>query len=201
MNLFKNEKGIGLIAFIIIFVLIILIIGVGIFFSKKAIKKTTLEDIKTNMLLIKGKAKGINEKYNFKDIENLVGVEYSFGEKIEEPEEEEEEEKKDKKDDKKKTDNKKEEDKKENEEEQEEIKEVQEINFNFSEELKGKIEEQGKSVYVWTQDDLNNNGLATITVNEDDFYAVEYESGEIYYSKGYSKDNKTYYSFTELQSL
>ena len=37
MNLFKNEKGIGLIAFIIIFVLIILIIGAGIFFSKKAI--------------------------------------------------------------------------------------------------------------------------------------------------------------------
>ena len=72
MNL-KIEKGITLVALIITVIIMLILIGVTIHFSTDAVKKANLEDIKTNMISIKTRAKIIAEQYNFKDIENLVG--------------------------------------------------------------------------------------------------------------------------------
>ena len=72
MNL-KMEKGITLIALIITIILLIILIGVSFNFGGDALRKANLEDIKTDMISIKTRAKIIVEQYNFKDIENLVG--------------------------------------------------------------------------------------------------------------------------------
>lgn len=69
----NKEKGITLVALIITIILMIILAGTGVYLGDKAIDKAKLEDIKTDMISIKTKAKIIAEQYNFKDIENLVG--------------------------------------------------------------------------------------------------------------------------------
>ena len=68
MNL-KKEKGITIVALIITVILMLILVGVGIDFGTDAINKARLEDIKTDMISIKTRAKIITEQYNFKDIE------------------------------------------------------------------------------------------------------------------------------------
>ena len=72
MNL-KIEKGITLVALVITVILMMILVGVTVHFSTDAIEKANLEDIKTDMISIKTRAKIVAEQYNFKDIENLVG--------------------------------------------------------------------------------------------------------------------------------
>ena len=72
MNL-KIEKGITLVALVITVILMLILAGVGLHFGTDAIDKAKLEDIKTDMISIKTKAKIIAEQYNFKDIDSLVG--------------------------------------------------------------------------------------------------------------------------------
>lgn len=73
MNL-KLEKGITIIALIITIILMLILAGVGIHFGFDAIDKAKLEDIKTDMISIKTKAKIVAEQYNFKDIDSLIGT-------------------------------------------------------------------------------------------------------------------------------
>lgn len=72
MNL-KIENGITIIALIITIVIMIILAAVGIELGNEAINNAKLEDIKTDMISIKTKAKIVTEQYNFKDIESLVG--------------------------------------------------------------------------------------------------------------------------------
>lgn len=72
MNL-KSQKGITIIALVITIILMLILVGVGINYGGDAIEKAKLEDIKTDMISIKTRAKIITEQYNFKDIESLVG--------------------------------------------------------------------------------------------------------------------------------
>ena len=74
---FKMEKGITLVALIVTVIIMLILVGVTIRFSTDAVKKANLEDIKTDMISIKTRAKIIAEQYNFKDIESLVGSEIS----------------------------------------------------------------------------------------------------------------------------
>lgn len=69
----KAKKGITLVALVITVILMLILAGVGLHFGTEALEKSELEDIKTDMISIKAKAKIIVEQYNFKDIENLVG--------------------------------------------------------------------------------------------------------------------------------
>lgn len=73
MNL-NREKGITLVALIITIVLMLILAGVGIDFGSDAITKAKLEDIKTDMISIKTKAKIIADQYSIKEIDNLVGT-------------------------------------------------------------------------------------------------------------------------------
>lgn len=73
----KMEKGITLVALVITVILMMILVGVGINMGGDAIDKANLEDIKTDMISIKTRAKIIAEQYNFKDIDNLVGSEIS----------------------------------------------------------------------------------------------------------------------------
>ncbi len=74
MNL-NNEKAITIIALIITIIIMLILAGVGVHFGNEALNKAKLEDIKTDMSSIKTKAKIVAEKYNFKDIDNLIGSE------------------------------------------------------------------------------------------------------------------------------
>ena len=73
MNL-KNQKGITLVVLVITIIVMLILVVVGVKFGGDAVKKAGLEDIKTDMLTIKTKAKIVAEQYNFKDIDNLVGT-------------------------------------------------------------------------------------------------------------------------------
>ncbi len=71
----KNRNGITIIALLITVIIMLILAGVGLYFGTDAIRRARLEDIRTNMLSIKTKAKIIVEQYNFKDIDALVGSE------------------------------------------------------------------------------------------------------------------------------
>lgn len=69
-----SNKGITIVALIITVVIMLILAGVGIYYGSDAIDKARLEDIRTDMISIKTKAKIVAEQYNFKDIDNLVGI-------------------------------------------------------------------------------------------------------------------------------
>ena len=56
-------------------------------------------------------------------------------------------------------------------------------------------------IYIWGEEELNENGLGTIKTDEQTFYIVDYTTSEIYFSKGYEYNDLIYYSLTELQEL
>ena len=53
----KNNKGITLIALTITIIILLILASITIYSGKESIKKAQLESLKTNMLLIKAKAK------------------------------------------------------------------------------------------------------------------------------------------------
>ena len=61
----KNEKGITLVALAITIVVLLILAGIGINYGRDTIKKAQLEELRTNMLLIEAKAKGLVEEANF----------------------------------------------------------------------------------------------------------------------------------------
>ncbi len=73
MNL-KGEKGITIVALIIMIIVMLILVAVGVEFGMESIDKAKLEDIKTDMLSIKAKAKIVVEQYNYKEIDGLVGT-------------------------------------------------------------------------------------------------------------------------------
>lgn len=60
-------------------------------------------------------------------------------------------------------------------------------------------DEKNKKYYVLNQQNLNDLGLGKIIL-EDAYYIVEYTSGEVYYTKGYTNENgEVHYKVTELE--
>ena len=60
-----------------------------------------------------------------------------------------------------------------------------ETTYQISNELKERLSKvEDANLYILTQEDLNNNGLKQITVNDTEFYVVDYNSGEVFYSLG-----------------
>ena len=72
MNL-KTQNGLTLVALVITVIVMLVLVGTGMHFGKTAITKAKLEDIKTDMISIKTKAVIIADKFNFKEIDSLVG--------------------------------------------------------------------------------------------------------------------------------
>lgn len=62
----RSEKGITLMVLVITAVVLLILAGVGIKYGSDAIEKATLEEIRTNMLLVEAKAKEYVEEANFK---------------------------------------------------------------------------------------------------------------------------------------
>lgn len=149
MNL-KNKKGITIIALVITVIIMLILVGVTIKVGTNSIDEAEKEDIITNMISIKTRAKIVKDQFNFKDISSLVGTKFTDDTKYEK------------------------------------------TNLNHA-----IPEEQKNNCYIWTQEDLNNQGLASINSDESKFYVVYYgdNNTEVYYSIGV--DGK--YSLTDLQ--
>ena len=149
MNL-KNKKGITIIALVITVVIMLILVGVTVNVVTKSIDESEKEDIITNMISIKTRAKIVKDQFNFKDINSLVGTNFNDDTKYEK------------------------------------------TNLNSA-----IPDDQKNNCYIWTQEDLNNQGLASINSDESKFYVVYYGDNniEVYYSIGV--DGK--YSLTDLQ--
>lgn len=149
MNL-KSKNGITIIALVLTVIIMLILVGVTVKIGTNSIDESEKQDIITNMISIKTKAKIVKDKYNFKDIENLVGTPL--------------------------------------------IEDTEHTTTDVKVEIPG---EKINKCYIWTQEDLNDQGLASISSNKSEFYIVCYGDDEIevYYSK--AVDGK--YSLTELQ--
>ncbi len=62
----KNENGITLVALVITIIVLVIIASIGIKYGSDAIDEAQLEELRTNMLLIEARAKGVVEEANFK---------------------------------------------------------------------------------------------------------------------------------------
>ena len=61
----KQNKGVTLIALTVTIVILLIIAGIAIYNGKETIQRANLEALRTNMLLIEAKAKGLVEEANF----------------------------------------------------------------------------------------------------------------------------------------
>lgn len=177
----KKNNGITMIVLVITIVILLIIAGISINSGEKVIKESELENIKTNMLLIKGKAKGYVESANF-----------DLGVSIDKNSEEE----KNKKIEKAKSELKGTEitDSKELKNINITSENLQENNLNYS------------YYYKLSTKDLEELGLQNVkSDNKKGWYIVKYDMKnveiEVYNTLGFEKDNKTYYSLTEIQDL
>lgn len=62
----NKNKGVTLVSLVITIIILLIITGISVYSGKEVIKQAQLEEMKTNMLLIKAKAKGYVEEANFK---------------------------------------------------------------------------------------------------------------------------------------
>ena len=57
--------------------------------------------------------------------------------------------------------------------------------YNITEELKNSLlSVENTNLYILSQEELNNHGIKDIIINNNEFYVVDYNSGEIFYSLG-----------------
>lgn len=173
----KNNKGITMIVLVITIVILLIIVGISIGTGGNVIKETQLENLKTNMLLIKVKGKEYVENANF-----------NLGTKFSEATEEE----KTARIAKAKSELK--------------GQEMQSIsipgqNINISEDNAKNI-----YYYKLTTEDLANMGLTNLKSDDKNgWYIIKYdvanEQVEIYNTKGFKAENETYYTLNEIEDL
>ena len=56
------------------------------------------------------------------------------------------------------------------------------------------------NLYIWEQEAMDNNDI-DVEITTKDFFVIDYQTGEVYYSLGYNDGENTYYSLTDIQSL
>lgn len=176
----KENKGITMVALVITIVLLLILAGISIGQGNKVIKASELENLKTNMLLIKVKAKEYVENANFKlgtNFENATDkatrVENAKAEL-----------------------------------EGEEITDISTIkgNINISQETISNDNANYIYYYKLSTDNLTDIGITKVESNEKDgWYIIKYDIKnlgiEIYNTNGFENEGTKYYSLTELQNV
>ena len=173
----KQNKGISMVTLIITIIVLLILAGISIGVGNNVIKSSELENLKTNMLLIRAKGKECVENANFKlgtnfekatDQENRLTtakVELK-GEEIT---------------DSSIFDGK--------------------ISIDISEENKN-----NRYYYKLTTQNLEEMGLSNVKSDDNKgWYIIKYDiknvEVEVYNTQGFERDKKNYYSLSELQSL
>ena len=138
----KENKGIALIALVIIIVALGIAIFAGVKYMQDFQNKQKNEDIKADMLAIQSVITNIKNK-NTVDKENnsLVGTKLDL--------------------------------------------ENNETEYQITEKLKNELStEESTELYILNKEELNNLGVKNVEINNTEFYIVDYNSEEIYYSLG-----------------
>ena len=151
----KNNKGITIIALIVTIIIMMILASVTIEFGTGEIQRAKLEDIKTTMLLIKGRAKIVAEKESFGESYDNTGM----------------------------------------------VKLADATSYNISN-LQNIFNSLGdtSNLYIWEQTAMDNNNI-DVEITTQDFFVVDYSTGEVYYSLGYTYEGNTYYSLTDMQNI
>lgn len=176
----KKNKGITMVALVITIIVLIILSGISVGTANKIIKSSELENLKTNMLLIKVKGKEYIENANFKLGTNIK----SSSDK-----------------DNRITAAK--------EELKEELKEGKEITDEDILKNIG-ITQENINAYTYyyklDESNLTNMGLSNVKSDEKNgWYIIKFDikdvEVEVYNTLGFEKDGNRYYSLTELQNL
>ena len=182
LSILKNNKGITMVALVVTIIVILILAGISIGQGDKAIKISQLENLRTNMLLIQTKSKEYLENANF-----------NLGTNIDKVTEEEKTNRVNKaKENLKGT----------------EITDGNIFDGNINITTEQITEDNTNYIYYYklTTEDLEKMGLKNVESNDKKgWYIVKYDikndEAEIYNQKGFEKENKTYYSLSEIKNL
>lgn len=183
----EKNNGITIVSLIITIIILLILAGISIGTGNKVIKSSELENVKTNMLLIKAKGKEYVENANFKlgtNFENLT-------------------DKEDKEDKKKRIIAAKDELKGEEIEDTDEDKDILK-NIGITQDDKKNTDYT--YYYKLSNKDLTDMGLSNVKSDEKNgLYIIKYDlknvEVEVYNTQGFERDGKIYDSLSELQNL
>lgn len=174
----KENKGITLVALVITIVVLLILAGISIGIGNNVIKSAELENLKTNMLLIKVKAKEYVENANFQ-----LGTNFE-----------------------KATDKETRITNAKAELKGQEIKTSFSSGINISQEDLEKDNSEYKYYYKLNTNNLADMGLSKVESDEiNGWYIIKYDIKnleiEIYNTVGFEIDGFKYYTLTELQNV
>ena len=183
-----KNRGITIVSLVITLVVLLIVVGISVGLGGKMIRKSELENIKTNMLLIEVKAKEYVEKANF----NLGAID-----KIDIKNEEEKQQ-----EIQKRIDNAK----------GELVGTIISDSSIFPESLNITNDtitaDNGNYIYYYklTTEDLGNMGFSNVKSDDDNgWYLVRYDvkniDVEVYNTKGFEVEENTYYTANEIENL
>lgn len=150
-----NNKGITLIALILTIIVTLILAGVTIEVGSSQIKKAKLEDLKTAMLLIKGRTQIVIDKMEFEETFDETGM-LTYAD-------------------------------------------ATQYTRNIPRDLASKLTDTS-NLYIWEQSAMDNNNI-DVEITEKEFFIIDYNTKEIYFSAGFEYNENTYYSLTEIQEL
>lgn len=177
----REDRGITITTLVITIIVLLIIAGISAGTGNKVIKSSELENVKTNMLLIKAKGKEYVENANFKlgtnfkestDIDNRIKTAKAELKKGEDEE---------------MTNN-----------------EILEQNIGITQDnIKNN---EYTYYYKLSNDDLTDMGLSNVKSDKKNgWYIIKYDlenvEVEVYNTLGFERDGKKYYSLNELQNL
>lgn len=137
----KSQKGIALVALVLVIVVIGIVVFIGFKYANNYIKNEEKEDIKTTMLTIQGKITNIQNKHIVDESNSLRGTKIDL--------------------------------------------ENNQTEYNINEELKKSLLTiENPELYILNEDELNELGVKDIVINDTEFYVVEYNTKEVFYSLG-----------------
>ena len=178
----KENKGITMVTLIITIIVLLIIAGISIGTGNKVIKSSELENVKTNMLLIKAKGKEYVENANF-----------NLGTTIDTVSEEEKSNRIQKAKEGLKG---------------EEIQDNSIFDGNINITLDNIKADNENYIYYYklTTQNLVDIGISKVKSDEDDgWYIIKYDIKnvkiEVYNTKGFENGETKYYSLTEIQDL
>ncbi len=137
----KSQKGIALVALVLVIVVIGIVVFIGFKYANNYIKNEEKEDIKSTMLTIQGKITNIQNKHIVDESNSLRGTKIDL--------------------------------------------ENNQTEYNINEELKKSLLTiENPELYILNKDELNELGVKDIVINDTEFYVVEYNTKEVFYSLG-----------------
>lgn len=137
----KSQRGIALVALVLVIVVIGIVVFIGFKYANNYIKNEEKEDIKSTMLTIQGKITNIQNKHIVDESNSLRGTKIDL--------------------------------------------ENNQTEYNINEELKKSLLTiENPELYILNEDELNELGVKDIVINDTEFYVVEYNTKEVFYSLG-----------------